>query len=33
MNSYLEFVEQLFIRGIISKETYEKALKEGKQWF
>lgn len=30
MNSYLEFVEQLFIRGIISKETYEKALKEGK---
>lgn len=30
MNSYLEFVEQLFIRGIISKETYENALKEGK---
>jgi len=30
MNSYLEFVEQLFIRGIISKETYEKALKEVK---
>lgn len=30
MNSYLEFVEQLFIRGIISKETYEKALKEEK---
>ena len=30
MNSYLEFVEQLFIRGIISKETYEKVLKEEK---
>lgn len=30
MNSYLEFVEQLFLRGIISKDTYEKALKEGK---
>ena len=31
MNSYLEFVEQLYLRGIISKDTYKKALKEGKK--
>ena len=30
MNSYLEFIEQLFIRGVISEKTYLKALKEGK---
>ena len=33
MNSYLEFVEQLYLRGVISEETYKKALKEGKHWF
>ena len=31
MNSYLEFVEQLYLREIISKDTYKKALKEGKK--
>ena len=31
MNSYLEFVEQLYLRGIISEDTYKKALKEGEK--
>lgn len=30
MNGYLKFVEQLYIRGVISEKTYKKALKEGK---
>ena len=30
MNSYLEFVEQLYLRGVISKKNNKKALKEGK---
>lgn len=36
MTSYIEFVEELYKRGIISKEVYEKILgkyEEGKLWF
>lgn len=29
MNSYIEFVKELFSRGIISKKTYEEAINKG----
>ena len=33
MNSYLKFIEEMYLRGVITKETYEKAIKKGvKEW-
>ncbi len=26
MNNYLKFIEEMYLRGVISKETYEKAI-------
>lgn len=28
MNNYLKFIEEMYVRGVISKETYEKAKRE-----
>lgn len=31
MNHYIKFIEEMYLRGVITKETYEKAIKkEGK---
>lgn len=31
MNNYIKFIEEMYLRGAITKETYEKAIKkEGK---
>ena len=31
MNNYIKFIEEMYLRGVITKETYEKAIKnEGK---
>lgn len=29
MNNYLVFIEEMYLRGIISKETYEKSKSKG----
>lgn len=31
MNNYLIFIEEMYLRGIISKETYEKSKKKGRR--
>lgn len=34
MNNYLIFIEEMYLRGIISKETYEKSKRKGeKAWW
>lgn len=31
MNNYIKFIEEMYLRSVITKETYEKAIKkEGK---
>ena len=31
MNNYIKFIEEMYLRGVITKETYEKTIKkEGK---
>lgn len=31
MNNYIKFIEEMYLRGVITKETHEKAIKkEGK---
>lgn len=28
MNNYIKFIEEMYLRGVITKETYEKAIKK-----
>lgn len=28
MSNYIKFIEEMYLRGVITKETYEKAMKK-----